>query len=142
MSGRKRPVLFFMAHDFTLSVVAPDRSVVEDRATSVIAPGTEGYFGVMAGHVPLIAALKPGILEYLDASNQRHFVYTGGGFAEVTGARMTVLADEAARAQDIDIADAERRLENARHALRGEDASIDTDTAVLELDRAIQRLRA
>lgn len=115
---------------------------MEDQAVSVIAPGTEGYFGVMAGHVPLIAALKPGILEYLDASNQRHFVYTGGGFAEVTGSRVTILADEAARAQDIDVSDAERRLEDARHALRGEEAGVGTENAVLELDRAIQRLRA
>jgi F-type H+-transporting ATPase subunit epsilon len=131
-----------MATDFTISVVAPDRLVVEDRTSSVVAPGTEGYFGVMAGHVPLIAALKPGILEYLDASNQRHFVYTGGGFAEVTPTRVTILADEAARAQDIDVSEAERRLDEARKTLRGEDTPVDTEHAVLELDRAIQRLRA
>ncbi len=131
-----------MASAFTLSVVAPDRSVVEESVQSVVAPGVEGYFGVLAGHAPLIAALKPGILEYLDASNQRHFVYTGGGFAEVTGERVTILADEAARAADIDVADAERRLESARRSLRGEDSAIDTETAVLELDRAIARLKA
>src|SRR3954462_5567663 len=100
-----------MAADFTLSVVAPDRSVVEDRATSVVAPGTEGYFGVMAGHVAPIAGRKPGVPEYLDGHNQRHFVYTGGGFAEVTGSHVTILADEASLAQDIDVSDAERRLE-------------------------------
>ena len=131
-----------MAHDFTLSVVAPDRSVVEDQVVSVVAPGNEGYFGVMAGHVPLIAALKPGILEYLDNNNQRHFVYTGGGFAEVTGNRVTILADEAARAQDIDVSDAERRLEDARRVLRGEPGTVDTEHAVVEVDRAIERLRA
>jgi F-type H+-transporting ATPase subunit epsilon len=131
-----------MAHDFTLSVVAPDRSVVEDQVLSVVAPGSEGYFGVMAGHVPLIAALKPGILEYLDSNNQRHFVYTGGGFAEVTGSRVTILADEASLAKDIDVADAERRLDEARRALRGEPSPIDSDQAVIELDRAIERLRA
>jgi F-type H+-transporting ATPase subunit epsilon len=131
-----------MAHDFTLSVVAPDRSVVEDQVVSVVAPGSEGYFGVMAGHVPTIAALKPGVLEYLDSRNQRHFIYTGGGFAEVTASRVTILADEALRAQDIDVADAEKRLDDARKVLRGENAAIDTQHAVLELDRAIERLRA
>jgi F-type H+-transporting ATPase subunit epsilon len=131
-----------MAHDFTLSVVAPDRSVVEDQAVSVVAPGTEGYFGVMAGHVPLIAALKPGVLEYMDSRNQRHFIYTGGGFAEVTGSHVTILADEAAKAQDIDVSDAEKRLDDARKVLRGENAAVDTQHAVLELDRAIERLRA
>src|SRR5437016_1323797 len=101
-----------MANDFTLSVVAPDRSVVEEQVVSVVAPGVEGYFGVMAGHEPLIAALKPGIVEYIDNHNQRHFVYTGGGFAEVAGSRVTILADEASSASDIDVSDAEKRLEN------------------------------
>jgi len=105
-----------MAADFTLSVVAPDRSVVEEQVTSVVAPGTEGYFGVMAGHVPLIAALKPGIVEYLDSHNQRHFIYAGGGFAEITPSHVTILADEAARAGDIDVSDAEKRLDEARSA--------------------------
>ena len=131
-----------MASSFTLSVVAPDRSVVEEQVGSVVAPGIAGYFGVLAGHAPLIAALKPGILEYLDSHNQRHFVYTGGGFAEVTPARVTILADEAARASDIDVSDAERRLEDARRALRDEDSPLTTEDAVLELDRAIERLKA
>jgi F-type H+-transporting ATPase subunit epsilon len=131
-----------MASDFTLSIVAPDRLVAEEQVISVVAPGSEGYFGVMAGHVPLIAALKPGILEYLDTHNQRHFIYTGGGFAEVTANRVTILADEAAKATDVDVADAEKRLEAARHALKGEDSATDSQTAMLEMDRAIERLRA
>ena len=131
-----------MANDFTLSVVAPDRSVAEDQIVSVVAPGAEGYFGVLAGHVPLIAALKPGILEYQDVHGQRHFIYAGGGFAEVTASRVTVLADEAARAQDIDVSEAERRLDDARNVLRGGPGSVDTEHAILELDRAIARLRA
>ncbi|HTQ09693.1 MAG TPA: ATP synthase F1 subunit epsilon [Fimbriimonadaceae bacterium] len=131
-----------MANDFTLSVVAPDHSVVEEQVVSVVAPGAEGYFGVMAGHVPLIASLKPGILEYLDAHNQRHYIYAGGGFAEVTATRVTILADEAAKAKDIDVAEAERRLDDARNVLRGGLGSVDTEHAVLELDRAIARLRA
>jgi F-type H+-transporting ATPase subunit epsilon len=131
-----------MAREFLLSVVAPDKLVFEDQVTSVVAPGTEGYFGVMAGHLPLIAALRPGLLEYIDANNQRHFVYVGGGFAEVSGDRMTILADEAERANDIDVARAEALLEDARRALRGEQSLISTDDAVLEVDRAVNRLRA
>ena len=131
-----------MAREFTLSVVAPDRSVVEASVQSVVAPGVEGYFGVMAAHEPTIAALRPGILEYLDASNQRRYVYTGGGFAEVTGERVTILADDAAPASEIDIAEAERRLEEARKALRGESSEISSQNAVVEMDRAIERIRA
>lgn len=131
-----------MATQFHLSVVAPDRSVVEETVTSMIAPGQEGYFGVMAGHVPLIAALKPGILEYVDSGNNRHFVYMGGGFAEVAADRVTVLADEAQPSAEIDVSKAEAHLEEARKALRGEESSLNQEEALLEVDRAINRMKA
>ena len=131
-----------MAREFLLSVVAPDKSVVEEPATSLVAPGTEGYFGVWAGHVPLIAALRPGLLEYSDQGGTRHHVYIGGGFAEVTGDRVTILADEAERADKIDLASAEKALEEARKALRGESTAMSADDAVLEVERAMNRIRA
>jgi F-type H+-transporting ATPase subunit epsilon len=131
-----------MAKEFALSVVAPDREVVAESVTSVIAPGLSGYFGVQAGHLPLVAALKPGLLEYLDPNGTRHFVYVGGGFVEVKNDRMTVLADEASRARDIDLARAESDLDQARRALRGEDTEMDAEQAVQEVEKAIQRIRA
>ncbi len=131
-----------MAHEFVLSIVAPDKAVAEERVTSVIAPGLAGYFGVMAGHEAMIAALRPGLLEYVDVNGTRHFVYIGGGFAEVGGDRMTVLADEASRAADIDAARAEEGLENARRALRGESSGVSGQDAVAEVEKALQRLRA
>ena len=76
-----------------LSVVAPDRSVVNEPIQSVIIPGAEGYFGVLRGHIPLIAALKAGLLEYVDANNQRHFVSISGGFAEISPTKINILAD-------------------------------------------------
>jgi F-type H+-transporting ATPase subunit epsilon len=109
----------------TLSVVAPDKSVVETEASSVVAPGTEGYFGVQPGHVPMVAALKPGLIEYMK-DNQRHYVYIGGGFAQVSPTLVTVLADEA---------------EAARKALNG-DGDMGSEQATEELERAIQRMRA
>lgn len=131
-----------MPTPFQLSVVAPDRSVVEETVVSMVAPGQEGYFGVQAGHVPLIAALKPGILEYVDPNNQRHFVYMGGGFAEVAADRVTVLADEAQHSNDIDVAKAEESLEEARRALRGEESTMTQEDAMVEVDRAINRMKA
>ena len=131
-----------MATQFQLSVVAPDRSVVEEAVTSVVAPGQDGYFGVQAGHVPLIAALKPGILEYVDTTNNRHFVYMGGGFAEVAAGKVTVLADEAQHSQEIDLSKAEELLEEARKALRGEESSLTHEDAVVEVERAIHRMKA
>ena len=131
-----------MAKEFALSVVAPDREVVAESVTSVVAPGASGYFGVMADHFPLVAALKPGLLEYLDAHSQRHFVYVGGGFVEIKANRMTVLADEASRARDIHRARAEADLENARRALRGDDTELSQEQAVQEVEKAVQRIRA
>jgi F-type H+-transporting ATPase subunit epsilon len=131
-----------MARAFHLSIVAPDRSVVETEVHSVIAPGLDGYFGVMAGHQPLIAALRPGILEYLDTANNRRYVAVGGGFAEVTGEHVTVLADDAVPSHEIDLAKAEEDLEEARRALRGEPSRYSNEQAVDALERAMNRVRA
>ena len=129
--------------DFTLSVVAPDRSVVEELTTSVVAPGIHGYFGVWAGHEPLISVVRAGVLEFDEpGTGNRHFVAVGGGFAEITPDRVTILADSAERAHDIDIADAERMLEEARKALRGEQSSLSREQATIELDRAVNRIKA
>ncbi|MEI8282993.1 MAG: ATP synthase F1 subunit epsilon, partial [Armatimonadota bacterium] len=123
-------------------VVAPDREVVSTSAVSLVAPGVDGYFGVLAGHVPVVSALKPGILEYLDSSNVRHHVYVGGGFVQVSGDSVTVLADEARYAADLDVSEAEKALEEARKALRGEDSTMTQPEAMMEIDRATARVKA
>lgn len=130
-----------MAAEMHLSVVAPDRSVVEEPVASLILPGLGGYLGVMPGHEPLVAALKPGVLEYADKANNRHFVSITGGFAEISGTQVTVLADAAERSTDIDLARAEKSLEEARHALKGEPASMGLEEAVAQIERATARIR-
>jgi len=131
-----------MANTFQLSVVAPDRTVVETVVISVIAPGTEGYLGVNAGHVPLITSLKTGLLEYRDEDSQLHLVAVRGGFMEITATSVIVLADAAMPAQEINIKDAEARLEQARKALRGEDSSMDSTTALEQIDLAMNQIKA
>ena len=131
-----------MAREFALSIVAPDRSIIEESVTSVTAPGSEGYFGVLAGHSPLIAALQPGLVEFIDPRGVKHYVYVGGGFAEVGEGRVTILADEGQRATEIEISRAEADLDKARTVLRGEGGEFDHAEAVLELDRAIARVKA
>lgn len=131
-----------MATTFKLSVVAPDRAVADVETTSVVAPGIDGYFGVMAGHQPLIAALKAGLLEYTATDGQHHYVAITGGFAEVSSGKMTVLADEAHLAGEIDLSRAEAELEEARRALRGESSSMTAEQATEALDRAMTRIRA
>jgi F-type H+-transporting ATPase subunit epsilon len=131
-----------VSRSFVLCVVAPDRSVTEEPVVSVIAPGQMGYFGVLAGHEPIVAGLKPGLLEYETESGQRQFVAIGGGFLETDGARVTVLADSAERALEIDVTRAERALEKARAALHGEDSTMSREEAVEAIERAMTRLKA
>ena len=131
-----------MANTFKLSVVAPDRTVTEGEVTSIVAPGVHGYIGVLAGHVPMIMALKPGILEYLGIDNQRHYVSIGGGFMEVNQGSAVVLAEQAEHSNEIDIKEAEEKLEKARKALRGESADMSREEAQEELERAMARVKA
>jgi F-type H+-transporting ATPase subunit epsilon len=96
----------------------------------------------MHGHEPMIAALKTGLIEFMDASNQRHYVAIGGGFMEVSEENAIVLADSAERASEIDIAEAEQQVEAAKKALRGEDSVLSQAEAVQELERAMNRIKA
>jgi len=131
-----------VAKPFKLSVVAPDRTVFEDMVHSAIVPGVNGYLGVLADHEPSIVALKTGVVEYIDLNDQRHSVSISGGFLEVGGTSAIVLADTAERATEIDIARAERALEEARRALRGEDTTVTSAQAAAELERAMNRVKA
>lgn len=127
---------------FQLSVVAPDRTVFEDEVQSVILPAVEGYLGVMAGHEPMLLALRTGIIEYEDTNRQRNFVTVSGGFVEISDNKCIVLAQDAQRSHEIDVAEAERMLEEARKALRGESSEMTSEEATDELERAMMRLKA
>ncbi len=127
---------------FHLSIVSPDRSVAEEPVLSLIVPGIDGYFGMLADHAPIVAGLKAGLIEYEQEHGQRHYVAVAGGFLEMDGKKATVLADAAERATEIDLAKAEHKLEEARKCLRGENGEMPTEQAVFELDYAIYRVKA
>src|SRR5262249_44368898 len=103
---------------FHFDLVSPEQLVFSGEVEHVVVPGTEGEFGVLAGHAPLIAMLRPGILRVLGPHEQR--ILVEGGFAEVTGEHLTVLADRAVRVEEVDrgalaqdIKDAEEDLADA-----------------------------
>lgn len=125
-----------------LSVVAPDCTVVSEEVRGIVAPGAEGYLGVLPGHVPAIIALQAGVLEYRNANDQREFVALSGGFMEVSGDKVIVLADDAQHAREIDISAAEKDLDEARRALRGESSAMTREAAVTEISRAMNRIKA
>jgi F-type H+-transporting ATPase subunit epsilon len=88
---------------FHFDLVSPERLLFSGEVEQVDVPGQDGYFGVLAGHAPLVTTLRPGILVILDAGRQTPIVINGG-FAEVGPAGLTVLADMAVPREEFDVA--------------------------------------
>jgi len=123
-----------------LQIVTPEREVAEEEVDEVQIPGKEGYLGVLPGHAPLLTELQSGTLEYRQNASRR-FVAIHWGFAEVLPDRVIVLAENAERAEDIDIEQAERDRQQAEEYLKAHSAS-DVDTGKIrdDLRRAVCRL--
>jgi len=117
---------------FHLDLVAPDRLTFSGDVEQVDLPGLEGDFGVLPGHAPLVALLRPGVVTIHAGGGQQRFVVFGG-FVEVSAQGMTVLADVATSAQDLDRAALAARIAEIEEKIRQmEPGSL--------LDREIERL--
>ena len=101
-----------------LTVVTRERKILDVQVDEVVLPGTEGEIGVLPGHTPLLASLRIGPLSYRTGGKTERLVISWG-FAEVLPERVTVLAQIAERAQDIDVERAERAKQRAEERLRG-----------------------
>lgn len=123
----------------TLEVVTPDRSIVTEEVDEVQLPGAEGYLGVLPGHTPLLATLGVGELWYRKGVEQR-FLSLAGGFVEVLPDKVTVLAQIAERAEDIDIARAERAKQRAEERLN-KSVEVDFERARIALLKSLVRLQ-
>jgi F-type H+-transporting ATPase subunit epsilon len=106
-----------------LQVVTPERRIVETDAEEVQLPGSEGYLGILPGHAPLITLLKTGVLSYRQAGAERAMAVSAG-FAEISNDRVSVLADTAESAAQIDAPAAERERAAAEKEM--ETASAET----------------
>jgi len=106
-----------MAQKLTLVVVTPERTVVETEADEVQLPGELGYLGILPGHTTLITLLKTGVLSYKDAGTEKFFALSSG-FAEIANDRVTVLADLAEDAREIDANAADQDRARAEEALK------------------------
>lgn len=122
-----------------LTIVTPERKVADRQVDEVILPGSEGYLGVLPGHAPLLTALKVGEISYRQGG-QWHYVAVAWGFVEVLGDRVSVLADVAERAEDIDPARAKQAREQAEEQLR-KGTDVDWERARASLEKAIVRLQ-
>ena len=97
----------------TLEIVTPERALVSAEVDEVQLPGSDGYFGVLPGHTPLLASLQVGEMWYR-IGQEKHFLVVAFGFVEVMPERVTVLAQVAERAEDIDVNRAQEALQRAK----------------------------
>jgi F-type H+-transporting ATPase subunit epsilon len=122
-----------------LQIVTPDRLIVSEQVDEVQIPGSEGYFGVLPGHTPLLASLAVGELWYRTGS-EKTYLAIAFGFAEVLPDRVTILARLAERADEIDVERAEAARQRAEQRLV-ERADVDFERARASLQKALTRLQ-
>src|ERR1700722_7053932 len=128
-----------MADTLHLQIITPDKRLVQDDADAVQMPGKSGYLGILPGHAPLITELKAGELSYSKGGNTQYLAVTWG-FAEVLPDKVTILADAAERAEDIDVKRAQEAKTRAEKELREASPELDYDAVNLALRRAEVRL--
>jgi len=124
----------------TLEIVTPDRALATEQVDEVQLPGAEGYFGVLPGHATLLASLQVGELWYR-VGQETHYLAVAFGFAEVLPDRVTVLAQVAERAQDIDVARAEAAKKRAEERVARPHPDMDFDRARVALMKSLIRLQ-
>jgi F-type H+-transporting ATPase subunit epsilon len=122
-----------MPDPFTFDLVSPEKLLLSEDVEMVVVPGAEGDFGVLIGHAPLISALRPGVIDTYTGTKVEKRIFVAGGFAEVTGERCTVLAEEAMPVEDIDQSEAEARIASAREALEQADNDLARGQAEMAL---------
>ena len=123
-----------------LEIVTPDRSIVSQQVDEVELPGADGYFGVLPGHTPLLSSLQVGEMWYR-TGQEKHHLALAFGFAEVLPDRVTVLAQIAERAQDIDVARAEAAKKRAEDRIARPHPEMDFERARVALIKALTRLQ-
>ena len=122
-----------------LEFVTPERAIVHDEVDEVQLPLAGGYAGVLPGHAPLLGMLRTGEIWYRKGA-ERAYAFVAGGFAEITADRVSILAQVAERAEDIDTARAEAAKRRAEERLARPTSDLDMERARISLLRAIARL--
>ncbi|MBS0612318.1 MAG: F0F1 ATP synthase subunit epsilon [Proteobacteria bacterium] len=130
-----------MANTIHLDIVSAEGEIFSGDADMVFVPASEGEIGIAPRHAPLLTTLKAGEVR-VKTGNQEESFYVGGGALEIQPHRVTVLADTAARAHDLDEAAALAAKQRAQEAMADKGASISLAEAQAELARAMAQLRA
>jgi F-type H+-transporting ATPase subunit epsilon len=128
-----------MADTFQLEIVTPEKMIVKDVAEEVQIPGSDGFLGILPGHAPLITELSAGELSYTKGGTTYRFALAWG-FAEVLPDRVTILAETAERADEIDVSRAQADKKHAEQGLADGKSEEDFVKAEGELKYAESRL--
>jgi len=129
-----------LPNKIALEIVTPDRALVTEQVDEVQVPGSEGYFGILPGHAPLLASLQVGELWYR-IGQEKHYLAIAFGFVEVRPDRVTVLANIAERAQDIDITRAEAAKGRAEQRITSLQTGLDFERARIAMMKSLIRLQ-
>jgi len=124
-----------------LVIVTPERQILKETVSEVTMPGADGYLGVLPGHAPLITELGAGELSYRTPGGQTGLLAVIRGFAEVLSDRVSILAETAEFAEDIDLDRAQAALKRAQERISKGGENIDWDRATMSLQRALVRIQ-
>jgi F-type H+-transporting ATPase subunit epsilon len=131
-----------MASTIHVDIVSPEGQLYSGEANMVFAPAVEGEIGIAPRHAPLLTTLKAGEVRVQIEGEEEHSFYVGGGALEIQPHLVSILADTAARARDLDEAAALEAKARAEEAMRNNKDKIDMAEATAELARAVAQLRA
>jgi F-type H+-transporting ATPase subunit epsilon len=126
-----------MAEAFAFELVSPERQLVSGQATQVVVPGSEGQFTVLANHSPFLSTLKPGILEVTMADGSTDRIFVRGGFADANPDGLSLLAEEAQRVEDMDMASLDQSIQDAREDVadaKNDAAKTSAETRLAQLE--------
>jgi F-type H+-transporting ATPase subunit epsilon len=130
-----------MEHTHRVTLMTPEKTLLDAAVVSIVAPGSEGFLGILANHAPLITALTPGPLTLTFPGGTKDVYALSGGFLEVSNNRTVVLADVAEKPGEIDLARAQAARDRARRRLSHWTPELDVARAEVALARAINRIR-
>ena len=126
--------------EIQLKIVSADRSLVNEQVDEVEIPGSDGYFGVLPGHTPLLALLGAGELWYRQGQ-EKHYLLIAFGFAEVQPDQVTILAEVAERPDEIDVSRAEAARRRAEERIATPAIDMDAERARIALLKSLIRLQ-
>jgi F-type H+-transporting ATPase subunit epsilon len=129
-----------MAETIELEIVTPERQVVKDRVTEIQIPGRNGFLGILPGHAPLISELSIGEITFSKGDGVVHHLFVAWGFVEVLPDKVTILAEAAERAEEVDVPRAEAARERAQQHLKEAENTDQFDEACHALAAAEARL--